>query len=60
MEATPVPQAQPVENVPVTETAPVQDLESTRVVDNTARAFPFADTSSSENKYSNLKFGQNK
>lgn len=50
-----------------TETDTQENMEATRVMDSTlrrekqAQAFPFADnTGSSENKFGNLKFGQNK
>lgn len=58
----PVQEPQPA----VQQQAPVQNMEATRVIDNSfkkekqAQAFPFSDATSSENKFGNLKFGQNK
>ena len=58
----PVQEPQPA----IQQQAPVQNMEATRVIDNSfrkekqAQAFPFNDANSSENKFGNLKFGQNK
>lgn len=69
VEETPVQAApQPVQEPQpaVQQEAPVQNMEATRVIDNSfkkekqAQAFPFGETTSSENKFGNLKFGQNK
>ena len=69
VEETPVQAApQPVQEPQpaVQQEAPAQNMEATRVIDNSfkkekqAQAFPFGEAASSENKFGNLKFGQNK